>query len=133
MFNSLITGKFPFEDVKPLTSLQNILLSYNYFTGSLSQSIFTTTTFTYLHQFALSNNQLTGTLPSNIGISSPPIFTVFEIASNYTNLLSGTIPSWFGEMKRLNYFYINGNAFTGSIPSSIGNDTNLRVISFPIN
>ena len=68
----------------------------------------------------LSNNQLTGEIPSEIGN-----LTNLTDLYLYSNQLSGSIPPEIGNLTNLTKLYLNGNQLTGSIPPEIGSLTNL--------
>ncbi|MHB0968262.1 MAG: leucine-rich repeat domain-containing protein [Thermoanaerobaculia bacterium] len=69
----------------------------------------------------LSNNNLTGTIPSDVGSLSK-----LTMLGLYSNSLSGSIPSTVGNLRLLRYFYLAENDLTGSIPSSLGTLSNLE-------
>lgn len=77
----------------------------------------------------LSNNNLTGTLPSNIG----------DIGNNidqlvfYLNNLTGFIPSSITSLTDLDVLDLGSNNLTGTIPTNIGNLTNLNTMYLDYN
>ncbi|GKV31120.1 hypothetical protein SLEP1_g39856 [Rubroshorea leprosula] len=46
------------------------------------------------------------------------------------NNISGLMPNWLGELKRLIYLNLSSNAFVGPIPSSLGTISSLRELVF---
>ena len=62
----------------------------------------------------LSNNQLTGEIPSEIGN-----LTNLEVLWLYSNQLTGSIPSEIGNLANLERLWLNNNQLTGEIPESI--------------
>ena len=75
----------------------------------------------YLISLDLSDNQLTGEIPPEIG--NLPNLTGLYL---YYNQLTGEIPSWIGNLTNLTYLNLWGNQLTGEIPPEIGNLTNLN-------
>ncbi len=72
----------------------------------------------------LSNNQLSGSIPSELGNLSQ--LTLLRLENNQ---LSGSIPSEL-ENLRLTILYLYNNQLSGSIPSELGNLSQLRNLSF---
>ena len=72
---------------------------------------------TYLNLF---NNQLTGSIPSEIGNLTNLTFLYLT-----NTQLTGSIPSEIGNLTNMEYLYLYNNQLTGSIPPEIGNLTNL--------
>ena len=69
---------------------------------------------------SLNNNQLSGSIPTTIGN-----LTNLEVLQLHVNLLGGSIPDQIGNLTKLSILRLNGAQFTGAIPSSIGNLTSL--------
>jgi len=96
----------------------------------------------------LSNNQITGMLPTNISSSGSSssssanilfggsIFGGTGSGSNnnltylslHTNNITGTIPSSIGNLDKLITLDLSNNRFTGVIPTEIGNLVNIEVL-----
>ena len=72
-------------------------------------------------QLLLSNNQLTGMIPSKLGDSTNLAWLDLS-----RNLLSGEIPPELGDLANLEVLRLSGNQLTGEIPVELGNLTNLR-------
>jgi len=72
----------------------------------------------------LFNNQLTGSIPPEIGNLSN--LTLLEL---YENQLTGSIPPEIGNLTNLRESYLDQNQLTGSIPPEIGNLTILTKLS----
>ena len=68
----------------------------------------------------LENNNLTGTLPSEIGD-----LTSLETLRLWENSLSGAIPSAIANLTRLEVLFLGGNSLSGEIPAEIANLTSL--------
>ncbi len=71
----------------------------------------------------LDNNNLTGTLPAEIGNLHD-----LSYLSLYRNKVSGSIPDNIGKLTNLTYLDLGVNALTGPIPESIGNLTKLKTL-----
>ncbi len=77
----------------------------------------------------LNSNQLSGTIPSQIGNLGNLYYLILEY-----NQLSGTIPSEIGNLANLQYLLLNGNQLTGTIPAWTGNSlTNLWYLDLSSN
>ena len=94
---------------------------------------------TGLEDFSVSNNsnffiyhgppnQLTGTIPSQIGKLS-------NLTSlwMYSNQLTGSIPPELGNLSSLTHLALSSNQLTGAIPSELGKLTNLEYLSIDNN
>ena len=73
----------------------------------------------------LESNELTGSIPSEIGLLTSLNSLNFAI-----NELIGSIPSEIGLLTSLEELYLCYNALTGTIPSEIGLLTSLYDINF---
>ena len=76
----------------------------------------------------LENNNLTGTLPSEIGD-----LTSLESLSLTLNNLTGAIPAEIGNLTKLTSLGLASNNLTGAIPSEIGDLTSLESLSLTLN
>ena len=72
---------------------------------------------------SLGNNNLTGTLPSEIGD-----FSELTVLSLWSNQLEGEIPSEIGNLSNLIELDLSPNTFSGEIPQEICNLTNLEIL-----
>ncbi|KAK2636943.1 hypothetical protein Ddye_031735 [Dipteronia dyeriana] len=118
--NNLGTGTA--NDLHFLTSLINcsklerLNLNRNQFGGVLPKLIGNlSSTLSFL---ILSNNQLYGSIPPEIG----DLIDLYGLDMQ-RNQLSGTIPHEIGKLKRLQLLNLKENSLQGSIPASIGNLT----------
>ncbi|MCK7474172.1 MAG: hypothetical protein MZV49_12985 [Rhodopseudomonas palustris] len=82
----------------------------------------------HIQEIRLGSNNLTGTLPSELG-DLPSL----EILHLQSNTLSGAIPTEFGALIALEELQLNANQFTGSIPSQLGNLTALEILDLSSN
>ena len=79
----------------------------------------------------LSNNNIGGTLPPEIGELSELKSLNLGFSTDFGipfSLLGGAIPTQLGNLAKLEYLDLSGNNFTGSIPSSIGDLLQLKYL-----
>ncbi|MCK4344242.1 MAG: SBBP repeat-containing protein, partial [Bacteroidales bacterium] len=79
-------------------------------------------------EISLSNNNLTGTIPTEIG----NLINLTSLILN-VNELSGSIPSEIGNLINLSQLVLSSNQLSCSIPSEIGNLTNLAYLGLNYN
>ena len=72
---------------------------------------------------SLSNNQLTGSTPTELGN-----LTRLTALSLSDNQLTGSIPTELGNLTRLTALFLHNNQLTGSIPPELGNLTRLTAL-----
>ncbi len=75
---------------------------------------------TYLEFLYLSENQLSGTIPPALGILS----NLIELGL-WSNELTGSIPPELGRLANLEMLHLGANELSGPIPPELGNLTNL--------
>jgi Leucine-rich repeat (LRR) protein len=88
-------------------------LSNNNLTGSIPPEIGFLTNLTWLELF---DNQLSGSIPTSIG----NLTSLLDLGL-YNNQLSGSIPAEIGNITWLKYLGLYNNQLSGSIPAEIGN------------
>ncbi len=76
----------------------------------------------------LDGNQLTGTIPSELGDLES-----LELLSFYCNQLTGAIPAELGNLTNLELLFLIDNQLTGIIPPELGNLTNLTDLDLSYN
>ncbi|XP_059307951.1 probable LRR receptor-like serine/threonine-protein kinase At3g47570 isoform X1 [Lycium ferocissimum] len=115
--NNNLSGVIP-ETLGNLSSIKSLSLSVNSFKGTIPSSLGQLKTLSFL---GLGVNKLSGVVPDAIfNLSSLEIFTVPY------NQLYGTLPSEFGfSLPRLKVLNIGHNWFTGPLPKSLSNASNL--------
>ena len=105
--------------------------------------------FAHLTEIVLSNNELTGTIPSLGGLTK---LTHLDLRANQlngtvsaldlaqlewldlsTNDLTGTIPSSLGKLTQLQKLDLSNNHFTGTIPAALGKLTKLTALKLDSN
>ena len=88
-----------------------------------------------LEYLNLSDNQLTGTIPSALGslsnLTHLDLRSAAELGSD--NALTGTIPAILGNLSNLEYLDLSDNALTGTIPTTLGDLSNLEYLALDYN
>ncbi|MQL97353.1 hypothetical protein Taro_030046 [Colocasia esculenta] len=105
-----------------LTSLTVLELSTNFLIGAIPSTVGALIS---LYWFNVADNNLKGTIPSSLYNLSSLVF--LDLGSNQR--LSGTLPSDMGvSLPNLQFLSLSRNQFHGSIPSSLPNASALSVI-----
>ncbi|KAM3306677.1 hypothetical protein P3S67_013547 [Capsicum chacoense] len=130
-------GEIP-REIRNLVELEVLSIAFNSFSGSLEMETFN---ISGLRVVSLFNNNLSGTLPSNIGSILPNIEELY--LDSLTNLVE-TIPHSISNCSKLTILELSGNKLAvgnlsslldldfsgnnmvGSIPTSIGNLSGLQ-------
>nr|XP_043633348.1 putative receptor-like protein kinase At3g47110 [Erigeron canadensis] len=139
-YNNLV-GKLP-QELSALVNLSLLVIHFNGFTGGIP-SFFGN--FTSLKTISATGNHLGGSIPDTLG----QLYNLQSISFSYNllygttppslynltslkgldvadNSISGSLPKDIGlQLPNLEIFYIWGNKFTGSIPFSLSNCSNL--------
>jgi len=92
-------------------------LYHNQLTGTLPTELGALTDLTYLWIY---NNHLTGTLPSQLGILTR--LTRMELG---INRLTGTLPTELGALTNIKWMHVYDNQLTGTVPTELGGLTSL--------
>lgn len=153
LHSNQISGTIP-EDIGNLVFLEELDLSDNSFTGKIPVSI---TNLSSLHELFLEKNQLEGEIPFPLCPDDLPSLRILRLDENY---LTGTLPFYFwhlnslqrvsmvnnrihgsifpsnfegGNLRNLQDMYLSGNLFSGEIPTSIGQLSELLVLNISHN
>lgn len=102
--------------------VSSISLSSNNLTGTIPDEI---GNLEALWTLNVPYNQLTGEIPASIGK-----LTNLWSLHLYRNQLTGSIPPELGNMKQLAYCYLDDNQLTGTVPETLGNLTELEYMNF---
>ncbi|CAI0410083.1 unnamed protein product [Linum tenue] len=106
-----------------------------------------------LRRVGISRNNFGGSLPDSVGNLSSTQFSELLVGVNQIsalpdslqnlmglayvdlslNMLSGTIPSYFGKMQNVQGLILHGNDFSGEIPDSLGNLSRLVELDLSTN
>ncbi|KAM3356574.1 hypothetical protein P3S68_023288 [Capsicum galapagoense] len=105
---------FPFSS---LPFLENVDLSMNNLSGTIPPEIGNLTNLIYLD---LHTNQISGIIPSQISSLAK-----LQIPRIFDNHLNGPIPGEIGQLRSLTELSLGMNFLNGSIPASLGNLNNL--------
>ncbi|XP_057803814.1 receptor kinase-like protein Xa21 [Salvia miltiorrhiza] len=106
-----IAGSIDFNIFTNMSSLQNIYLARNKFTGNLSRDVRNITMLTALD---LRENHFTGLIPTEFG----QLYHL-EILSLSFNTLSGSIPHELFNISTLRILSLTGNALSGVLPTHL--------------
>ncbi|KAI3888377.1 hypothetical protein MKW92_006693 [Papaver armeniacum] len=151
-----LSGRIPFQVGERLSNARYASLSSNQLSGEIPIT-FCSNKGLELNSFNLgsldlSNNSLTGSIPSSLGNCSGLIFLHLGINNLsgqlpnelaqvtrimylllHDNILEGTFPKIIQEFKRLNVLTLGNNNFRGNIPTFIGSFLHLRILSLRSN
>ncbi|KAD3067383.1 hypothetical protein R6Q59_018549 [Mikania micrantha] len=108
-----LNGSIP-DGLVYLPELNLLELQNNYLSGNLSDNRNPNSKPVRLNQLNLSNNQLSGPLPSSL-----LNFTSLQILSLAGNRFSGSIPGSIGQLHELLKLDVSGNSLSGEIPPDI--------------
>ncbi|KAH7670718.1 Non-specific serine/threonine protein kinase protein [Dioscorea alata] len=111
-----------------LPKLYLLELQNNYLTGPLSESTNNSDSSSLLAQLNLSNNQLSGAIPSSISILS-----YLQTMLLTDNRLEGAVPATIGQLHELVKLDLSRNLLTGSIPPEISNCSQLTYLDLSQN
>ncbi|MCO5608832.1 hypothetical protein L7F22_063049 [Adiantum nelumboides] len=117
--NNALTGELPLL-WSNLTKLVNLTLAKNKINGLIPTGLSSATS---LVRIRLENNELYGSIPPAFFDNNLPKLRYFAV--EYNNI-SGTIPAQIGRSVALKSFYAAHNNLTGLIPESIGGLPNLE-------
>ncbi|CAI0375163.1 unnamed protein product [Linum tenue] len=121
--NGSIPSGFIYLPLLNLAEFQN-----NYLSGTLSENGNSSSKPEKLGQLDLSNNQLSGPLPSSLSN-----FSSLQILLLSGNNFSGSIPSTIGELHQVLKLDFGSNSLSGPIPPEIGNCSHLAYLDISQN
>ncbi|MDC3321631.1 hypothetical protein OAV88_03420 [bacterium] len=110
-------GKLASDSFLSLNSLESLTIANNRIFGTIPNL----STMKDIRFLAMHNNQMTGTMPLEIGRLSQ-----LEWLSLYNNRFTGTIPRTLGRLNHLAAMFLQTNRLTGTIPLEIRDMNSLR-------
>ncbi len=110
------------DSIYDIPYMYNLELDDNYFTGTISSSV---TNYKHCNKFVIASNYFWGSLPASIGDMSSDVLAYFYV---FYNMFSGTIPDSTCQWSNMLAFILYDNMFTGSIPQCIGNMNKLQYL-----
>jgi len=118
-----LQGNFPTSLVE-LTKIEKLICNDNMLNGAFGQTVAKVLNkLTTLKELDLSNNHITGTMPSSeksFG-GSFDLLTNLEVLNLSNMNLKGSIPEhWFNKLTLLREIRFDSNSFTGTIPPTVG-------------
>ncbi|CAL4980065.1 unnamed protein product [Urochloa decumbens] len=114
---NFLSGHLPWGFAAP--NLENLILSFNFITGQLPESICESQKMTFLD---LSHNFFEGELPH---CSHMPNLRFLHVSNNSFSVM---FPSWIQSFSSLVFLDLSWNKFYGSLPRWIGDLVNLRIL-----
>ncbi|GLU24266.1 hypothetical protein SLE2022_402140 [Rubroshorea leprosula] len=118
-----------------MTLLTFLDLSRNHFSGNITEVLLLSIlrNMCGLKSLFLTSNELEGEMVGGLESSSECSRYELETMDLGENNISGLMPDWLGELKRLRYLNLSSNAFVGPIPSSLGTISSLRELDLSMN
>lgn len=105
-------------------SVTAVILDSNRLDGTLPPSI---SNLTSLVSLSLSNNVLSGVIPSTIGANGTlPSLVSMDLSGN---LFSGAIPSSIFQLPNIKYLSLKSNSLSGNLPANMGSSVNALYLS----
>ncbi|WCJ31719.1 Leucine-rich receptor-like protein kinase family protein [Euphorbia peplus] len=114
------SGKLPIDTLLSMSSLRSLDFSYNNFIGGLPDSL---SKHSSLESLDLSANNLSGPIPA--GLCQDPSSNLKQLLLQ-DNLFTGSIPPTLSNCTQLTALHLSFNFLTGTIPPSLGSLSKLR-------
>ncbi|XP_062014701.1 receptor kinase-like protein Xa21 [Rosa rugosa] len=114
------------HEIGDLPNLEKLNLGVNNLNGLIPSSVFNMSTLTWISLFS---NQLSGSLPVNIGLGLPNLQELYLGG----NKLGGVIPKSISNVSQLTILYMVNNSLRGTIPHEIGDLPNLEKLNLGVN
>lgn len=118
---TLLVDLLPIETLQQMPNLSILNLRKNNLSGTIPSEI---GMLSNLHSLSLSSNALSGTIPTEIGMLQQ-----IEVLNLHNNKLTGVIPTELGMMTNMIDLAIHSSPLTGIIPTELGDCTTLVQLS----
>ncbi|KAL4600001.1 hypothetical protein ACB092_11G166100 [Castanea dentata] len=125
LHHNQLSGRFP-PSLGNLSSLQNLSFYYNNLEGEIPNTVAQMKSLTF---FVVSENHLSGVFPPSLYNLS--LLTC--IALTYNNFTGNLNPDLGIALPNLQILYIGGNQFTGTIPVSLSNVSDIHMLEISEN
>uniref|UniRef100_A0A5B7AE34 non-specific serine/threonine protein kinase n=1 Tax=Davidia involucrata TaxID=16924 RepID=A0A5B7AE34_DAVIN len=119
--NNFFSGELPIDTLLELTNLKTMVFSFNNFVGDLSDSLLKK--LTNLETVDVSSNNLSGSIP--LELCSDPRNSL-KVLYLQNNMFTGPIPESLSNCSELVSLDLSFNYLTGTVPSSLGSLSKLR-------
>ncbi|KAH6765991.1 Leucine-rich repeat protein kinase family protein [Perilla frutescens var. hirtella] len=107
-----LVGEFSFPAISQLQMLQNLSVSNNQFTGTITKEVGLLES---LQNLDLSGNVFSGSIPDQLTSLRNLVLVNISL-----NKMEGEIPSGFGNLKQLKYLDFHSNGFVGDVMGLLG-------------
>ncbi|XP_050282273.1 putative receptor-like protein kinase At3g47110 [Quercus robur] len=125
LYNNRLSGRFP-PSLGNLSSLQKLTFSYNNLEGEIPNTVAQMKSLT---SFKVSVNHLSGVFPPSLYNLS----LLTRIALTDNNFTGNLNPNLGIALQNLQILYIGGNQFTGTIPVSLSNVSDIKALEISKN
>ncbi|KAI4356210.1 hypothetical protein L6164_000250 [Bauhinia variegata] len=113
--NNKLVGVFPNWLLVNNINLRSLILDYNMFTGPFELPTYVDQNPHPLYDLQISNNKMAGNLPKHIGYILPNLIYLNVSGNGF----DGSIPTSVGNMSNLYAFDLSRNNFSGEVPDSL--------------
>lgn len=126
ILNNLFFGPIP-DSLGKCNSLMKVRMGQNYLNGWIPEGLLY---MPKLNMIELHNNYLSGSIPEGSINNGSSVLGHLKLSNNR---LSGPLPSSIGKLSSLQIVLINGNQLTGNVPPEIGQLEKISQIDFSKN
>ncbi|KAG6399687.1 hypothetical protein SASPL_141168 [Salvia splendens] len=126
--NNNLSGELPVDTLLKLTNLSNLQLSFNNFVGNLPDSF---SKLQSLEVLDVSSNNVSGLIPA--GLCSGSGTSSLRVLYLQNNMFTGTIPQSLSNCSNLESLDLSFNYLSGTIPASLGSLSKLKDVILWLN